>query len=81
MALTHYCAIGNQPHMKAKPKPGENKVAFEFVKASNMKSDRDMHMHSVTFTFVDKDTLKTEWTNYDGGKEAGKAVFNLTRKK
>jgi hypothetical protein len=81
LALTHYCAIGNQPHMKAKPRSGDNKVAFEFVKASNMKSDKDMHMHSVTFTFVDKDTLRTEWTNYDGGKEAGKATFALTRKK
>jgi hypothetical protein len=37
-------------------------------------------MRSVTFTFVDKDTLKTEWTNYHGGKEAGKAVFELRRK-
>jgi hypothetical protein len=40
-----------------------------------------MHMHSVTFTFVDKDTLQTEWTHYDDGKEAGKAIFELTRKK
>jgi hypothetical protein len=81
LLLTHYCMIGNQPQMRAKPKAGENKVAFEFVKATNMKSDKDMHMHSVTFTFVDKDTLKTEWTNYDEGKEAGKAVFELKRKK
>ena len=81
LLLTHYCMIGNQPHMKATPKAGDNKVAFEFVKATNMKSDKDMHMHSVTFTFVDKDTLKTEWTNYNEGKEAGKAVFELKRKK
>jgi hypothetical protein len=81
LLLTHYCMIGNQPQMKAKPKAGDKKVAFEFVKATNMKSDKDMHMHDVTFTFVDKDTLKTEWTNYDNGKEAGKAVFELKRKK
>ena len=81
LLLTHYCMIGNQPHMKATPKSGDNKVAFDFVKATNMKSDKDMHMHSVTFTFVDKDTLKTEWTNYNEGKEAGKAVFELKRKK
>lgn len=81
LLLTHYCMLGNQPQMKAKPKAGDNKVAFEFVKATNLKSDKEMHMHSVTFTFVDKDTLKTEWTNYDDGKEAGKAVFELKRKK
>lgn len=81
LLLTHYCMIGNQPQMKAQPKAGENKVAFEFVKATNLKSDRDMHMRNVTFTFVDKDTLVTEWTNYDQGKEAGKAIFTLKRKK
>ena len=81
LLLTHYCMIGNQPQMKAQPKPGDNKVAFEFVKASNMKSDKEMHMHSVTFHFIDKDTLKTEWTNYNDGKEAGKAIFELKRKK
>jgi hypothetical protein len=67
--------------MKAMPKAGDNKVAFQFVKATNLKSDKDMHMRNVTFTFVDNDTLKTEWTNYDDGKEAGKAVFELKRKK
>jgi hypothetical protein len=81
LLLTHYCMIGNQPHMKAKPKPGDKKIAFEFVKATNLKSDKDMYMRNVTFTFVDDDTLKTEWTNYNEGKEAGKAVFELKRKK
>jgi hypothetical protein len=81
LLLTHYCMLGNQPHMKAKPKAGDKKVAFEFVKATNLKSDKDMHMHSVTFTFVDKDTLKTEWTHYMDGKESGKGVFELKRKK
>ena len=81
LLLTHYCMIGNQPQMRARPKAGENKVAFEFVKATNMKSDKDMHMHSVTFTFVDKDTLKTEWTTFSEGKEMGTSVFELKRKK
>jgi hypothetical protein len=79
--LTHYCMLGNQPQMRAKPQAGENKIAFDFVKATNMKSDKEMHMHSVTYTFADKDTLRAEWTNYDQGKEAGKAVFELKRKK
>jgi len=81
LALTHYCMLGNQPHMKAKSKTDDNKVAFEFVNCSNMKSDKDMHMHNATFTFVDKNTLKTEWSHYQDGKESGKAVFVLTRKK
>jgi hypothetical protein len=81
LLLTHYCMLGNQPQMKAMPKSGAHKVSFDFVKATNLKSDKDMYMRSVTFTFVDKDTLRTEWTNFNDGKEAGKAVFDLKRKK
>ena len=81
LVLTHYCMLGNQPQMRAKPKAGDNKVKFDFVKATNLASDKDMFMHDVTFTFVDKDTLKTEWTNFNDGKEAGKVVLELKRKK
>ncbi len=81
LALTHYFAIGNQPYMKAKPKAGDHSIAFEFVSASNLSSPKDMCMRTVTFTFVDKDTLKTEWTSYMDGKEAGKATLELKRKK
>jgi hypothetical protein len=81
LVLKHYCALGNQPHMKARGKAGDKKIPFEFTHASNLKSEKDMYMHDVTFTFVDKDTLKTEWTHYRDGKPAGKAVFELKRKK
>jgi hypothetical protein len=81
LMLTHYCAIGNQPRMKAPGKADGNKVAFAFVGATNMKSDKDMHMHNVTFTFVDKDTLKAEWTHYMDGKAAAPTVFEMKRKK
>jgi hypothetical protein len=79
--LTHYCMIGNQPHMKAPGKLDGNKVAFQFVKATNLKSDKDLYMHDVTFTFVDDDTLKAEWTHFSDGKSSGVAVFELKRKK
>ena len=81
LALTHYCALGNQPHMKTKRKTDGDKIAFKFASASNLKSEKEMHMHDVTYTFVDKDTLKAEWTHYDDGKPAGSAVFELKRKK
>jgi hypothetical protein len=81
LVLTHYCMLGNQPHMKAPGKGDTDKVAFKFVSAGNMKSDKEMHMHDATFTFVDKDTLKTEWSHWMEGKEAGKATFELKRKK
>jgi hypothetical protein len=79
LVLTHYCAIGNQPRMKAKADP--HKVQFKFLDATNLKSPNDMHMHDVAYTFVDNDTIKSEWTNYMGGKPNEKAVFELKRSK
>jgi hypothetical protein len=81
LVLTHYCMLGNQPQMRAPAKANGNSVAFKFKSATNLKSDKDMHMHDVTFTFVDKDTLKTEWVNFNNGKPEEHAVFELKRKK
>jgi hypothetical protein len=81
LILTHYCMLGNQPQMKASGNADGNKVAFKFVKATNLKSDKDMYMHDATFTFVDKDTLKAEWTHFQDGKAAGNMVIELKRKK
>ena len=63
------------------PKAGDKQVALEFGKATNLQSDKDMSMRSATFTFVDIDTLRTDWTRYKDGKDAEKAVFELKRKK
>jgi hypothetical protein len=81
VSLTHYCAIGNQPHMVAPDSDGGKVVAFKFQNAGNLKSENDMHMREVTYTFVDKDNLKTVWTTYNGGKPAGNQIFILKRKK
>ncbi|HLJ57068.1 MAG TPA: hypothetical protein VKT77_18670 [Chthonomonadaceae bacterium] len=80
LSLTHYCAMGNQPHMKVADKGAGNVVAFKFTGGGNMKSDKEAHMHSVTYTFVDKDTLKAEWSLYANGKPSGSMVFTLKRK-
>jgi hypothetical protein len=66
--------------MKAPDKGSGNSVAFKFTRATNMKSDKDMHMHNVTYTFIDKDHLKSEWVNYNDGKPAGTMVMMLKRK-
>ena len=81
LLLTHYCMLGNQPHMKAEAKGAADKVPFTFVSVGNANPDKDMFMHDVTYTFVDKDTLKSEWTHYKDGKNAGAVTFELKRKK
>jgi hypothetical protein len=81
LAMTHYCALGNQPHLKSSGKAQGNQVAFKFASGSNMKSDKDPHMHEVTYTFIDNDTFKSEWTHYNNGSADGTAVFEFKRKK
>jgi hypothetical protein len=80
VVLTHYCMLGNQPQMKASGSPDGNKVEFKFVRVTNAKSDKAMHMHDATFTFVDDNTLRTAWTLYNDGKAQKTEVFDLKRK-
>ena len=67
LVLTHYCAIGNQPRMRASGKSNDKIVKFAFVDATNLKSPKDMHMHDVRLSgCVDKDTIEGDatWRNF-----------------
>ena len=78
---THYCALRNQPRMRAKDTLADKKLAFEFVDATGLASPNDAHMDSLAIEFTDGDHITQTWTHHDGGKEAGKVVFRLTRQK
>jgi hypothetical protein len=81
LVLTHFCHLGNQPQMRASGELKGKQIAFKFVRASNLKSEKDMHMHNATFTFVDDNTLKAEWTLYQDGKPGTVVVMDLKRQK
>lgn len=81
LVLTHYCAMGNQPHMKAQPGGPANQIRFEFVRGGNMKSEKDGHMHTGVMTFIDADHIKAEWTSYADGKASGTHTIELERVK
>lgn len=80
VALTHYCMLGNQPHMKAAKDQKAGSIKFEGDGGSNMKPE-DKHMHNLTVTFVDADHVRQDWAMYDGGKEQAVHTINLVRKK
>jgi hypothetical protein len=81
LLLTHYCHLGNQPHLKAAGTGAGKKIEFKFVRATNLKSPNDLHMHEVSYAFVDSDTLRTDVTIFSGGKAAKQMSFELKRKK
>jgi hypothetical protein len=81
LVLTHYCAMANQPHMKAAKGGDAGTIAFKFDGAGNMASPKDVHMHDMEMTFVDADHVKAAWHLYTDGKESEVKNFDLVRKK
>jgi len=70
LMLTHYCALGNQPRMRAAMPKGDAKtLAFNFVDATNLPKRTDAHMHNMSFSFQDQDHFTQEWVLSKDGKE------------
>ena len=80
VVLTHYCMLGNQPHMRAERGGAADKLAFKFTGCGNLKSDKDPHMHDLTLEFLGDDHVKATWTLYKDGKPAETATFDMKRK-
>ncbi len=83
LVMTHFCALGNQPRMKADPKSPANQLRFKFAGGSNLDPAKDKHMHEGTLTFVDDDHIEWSGVCWEGGKPAKgpECKFNLVRKK
>jgi hypothetical protein len=78
--MTHYCASGNQPRMRAATTKGGESLVFAFVDATNLASPRDEHMRGLVVKFQDADHFTQEWTHRKAGKEET-GVFKYSRKK
>jgi hypothetical protein len=83
LVMTHFCALGNQPRMKADPKSASNQIHWQFAGGTNLDPARDKHMHEGTLTFVDDDHIEWAGVAWEGGKPAKGHQCNmkLVRKK
>jgi hypothetical protein len=83
LVMTHFCALGNQPRMKADPKSPANQIHFKFAGGSNIDPAKDMHMHEGTITFIDEDHIEFSGVCWEGGKPAKghECAMKLVRKK
>ena len=82
LMMTHYCALGNQPRMKADPKSPANQIHFQFAGGSNLDPAKDKHMHEDTITFVDEDHIEWKGVAWEGGKPCDVCTtLKLVRKK
>ena len=67
LVLTHYCASGNHPRMRATGMEGD-KLVFAFDGATNFDAAKDGHMHDAHFIFVGPDEIRTRWNFWKDGK-------------
>ncbi len=81
LLMTHYCAMGNQPHMTASSCVN-NQIVFHTSGVSNLTAADQPYMGEMTITFIDADHIRQTWKSLVKGKPAeDHAEFVLTRKK
>lgn len=81
LMATHYCAAKNQPRMVFVPAGSDGStLKFDFLDVTNLRNPEDGHMRRVTFTLIDKDHFRQEWTYREKGKESADS-FDFVRKR
>jgi hypothetical protein len=80
LMMTHYCALGNQPRMKASVPAGDVKeLRFSFVDGTNMKRT-DPHMHNMVMQFLSDTHVHSVWSYYEEGRLKYEVAFELARR-
>ncbi len=80
LALTHYCILGNRPAMVLKTSDAKS-IQFDFDKSCGIDPKKESHMHALTITFDDADTITTSCKAIIDGKEVPEHPTTLKRVK
>lgn len=70
LVMTHYCAGGNQPHMRATAVEG-NRIVFEPVSVSDLETEDQVYMGAMTLVLIDADHVEQHWSSYKSGEKDG----------
>lgn len=80
VVVTHYCAIGNQPRMRAVGADAD-RIPFKSVGVNNLAGPDQMYMGELTLVFIDPNHIRQEWRTFKGGTLADHdTTFTLTRR-
>jgi hypothetical protein len=81
LALTHYCAAGNQPRMETLAITGAPKeFDFSFKGITNLMNPNAGHMHHLVIQIADQDHFTEQWTWRENGKDRTTTI-QFTRRK
>ena len=80
LALTHYCIFGNQPGMVLKSADGKT-LRFDFDKSCGINAAKESHMHALSMTFDNPDTITTSCKAMIDGKAMEEHPTTLKRVK
>jgi hypothetical protein len=81
MVMTHYCASGNQPRMRASAgSPDEVVLKFDSITNYTENPNHPGYMGGLTLVMKDKDHLTEKWTSYQEGKSPADVSFSFVRK-
>lgn len=80
LVVTHYCAIGNQPRMRAEGVRGDS-ILFRFDDVTNLTDADTAVMAELTLVFKGPDNLEQHWRSLQNGVYTEPMVFELTRRK
>ncbi len=85
LVLTHYCAVGNQPRMKAAYPPrdveGGTAFAFAFDSVTNYREEHEGYMGAMTLTILANGEIRQDWDHFDAeGTKTSTMSFTLRRR-
>jgi hypothetical protein len=80
LALTHYCMMGNRPGMLLKTSTDKT-LKFDFDETCGIDASKESHMHALTLTFDDENTITTSCKAIIEGKEMAEHPTTLKRSK
>ncbi len=81
LSMTHYCSLGNQPHMDLMKSGGNSMMFVLSEKNPNLSSLKETHMHALKIAVDSKDSITHTWTLYENGEKKSDVVINLVRSK
>jgi hypothetical protein len=77
--MTHYCAAGNQPRLKARSIDlSKNLIRFDFVDITNLTTPDGPHVHGFTMRLLDGNHVELDFV-FQGNQKKSVERIALTR--